>query len=470
LFTDSDHPVSLRVGKQVISWGESAFIQNGISAVQNSADVNKAVQPGVEVKEILRPLGAVFGSISLTDNLTMQAYYQYEWKHIITPAYGSYLNPLPDFLNSDGGEKLLVPTDVLAEFMYLRGNGTLNDESDLTNSHIAVERLADEDASDDGQWGVAFNLFVPEWNDTEFGFYYLNYHRKLPDLIVRNQGGKGLEKTYGGVSNPDWDAGDYFGNPFGGTYVQDCWATGPANCDATFLSIIADGIDVASLNVKYYEDVKLFGFSWNTVIPWTDTAFSGEIAFHHDIPVQTCHAFQCLLERGVIGGNPVIGSGEFVEEPLSTREDVVVTQLFFFHDFNNFTFADDVGLFMEIGWIHAVDLDDGVLNAPFVFDDGTAEAAVGGTGGAGAGDDYANGAIPGGYFDPGPSPVPSAPAGATNPGTGAPHQVTFPFYGMGSQKDRSTVYVGNSAASKDSYGYQMIWVATWYNGLPTVTR
>ena len=30
LGTDSDHPISLRVGKQVISWGESAFIQNGL--------------------------------------------------------------------------------------------------------------------------------------------------------------------------------------------------------------------------------------------------------------------------------------------------------------------------------------------------------------------------------------------------------------------------------------------------------
>jgi hypothetical protein len=119
LFTDTDHPVSLRVGKQVISWGESAFIQNGISAVQNSADVNKAVQPGVEVKEILRPLGAVFGSVSLTDNLTMQAYYQYEWKHIITPAYGAYLNPLPDFLNSDGGEKLLIPGPLMMKICYL---------------------------------------------------------------------------------------------------------------------------------------------------------------------------------------------------------------------------------------------------------------------------------------------------------------------------------------------------------------
>lgn len=59
----SDHPATIRVGRQVINLGESAFIQNGLSSVINSADVSKATLPGTEVKEILRPLGAVFGSI-----------------------------------------------------------------------------------------------------------------------------------------------------------------------------------------------------------------------------------------------------------------------------------------------------------------------------------------------------------------------------------------------------------------------
>jgi hypothetical protein len=252
--------------------------------------------------------------------------------------------------------------------------------------------LADEDASDDGQWGVAFNLFVPEWNDTEFGFYMLNYHRKLPDLVVRNYGGLGIAQTYGGVTpdTPNWTYEDNIATSFasGDAYSNEC-AANPNFGDCNTLAMIAGSIDVASLNVKYFEDVKLYGFSWNTVIPWTDTAFSGEIAFHHDIPVQTLHAFQGLLEDAVIACNYTIGEpglrGERCENQLSTREDVVVTQLFFFHDFNNFTFADDVGLFMEIGWIHAVDLNDGKVITPFSYD---------GTEGGG------------GYFNAGSSPVP----------------------------------------------------------------
>ena len=85
LATQTDHPIKIQLGRQVISWGESAFIQNGISSVQNYADVNKAVMPGVEVKEILRPLGAVYGSVALSDNLTLQAYSQYEWEPYTLP-------------------------------------------------------------------------------------------------------------------------------------------------------------------------------------------------------------------------------------------------------------------------------------------------------------------------------------------------------------------------------------------------
>jgi hypothetical protein len=67
----SEHPMSLRIGRQVISWGESAFIQNGLSAVINPADVSKASLPGTEVKEILRPLGAVYGSVALNQNISV---------------------------------------------------------------------------------------------------------------------------------------------------------------------------------------------------------------------------------------------------------------------------------------------------------------------------------------------------------------------------------------------------------------
>ena len=81
----SDHPATVRLGRQVINWGESAFIQNGLSSVINSADVSKALLPGTEVKEILRPLGALYGSVTLSENISVSGYYQSEWEEIISP-------------------------------------------------------------------------------------------------------------------------------------------------------------------------------------------------------------------------------------------------------------------------------------------------------------------------------------------------------------------------------------------------
>ena len=43
-----------------------------------------------------------------------------------------------------------------------------------------------------GQYGVALRLFAPSMNDTEFGFYFINYHSRLP-LV------NGLTGTVGGA-------------------------------------------------------------------------------------------------------------------------------------------------------------------------------------------------------------------------------------------------------------------------------
>ena len=42
-------PGQIRVGDQVLNWGESTFIQNGISVI-NPFDVSKLRVPGAELK------------------------------------------------------------------------------------------------------------------------------------------------------------------------------------------------------------------------------------------------------------------------------------------------------------------------------------------------------------------------------------------------------------------------------------
>ena len=59
-------PGSVRLGKQVVSWGESTFIQNIINSI-NPVDAAAFRRPGAEIKEGLIPVNRFFISQSLNE-------------------------------------------------------------------------------------------------------------------------------------------------------------------------------------------------------------------------------------------------------------------------------------------------------------------------------------------------------------------------------------------------------------------
>eukprot|EP01031_Cornospumella_fuschlensis_P048323 gene48323-59180_t len=54
-----------------------------------------------------------------------------------------------------------------------------------------VARAGDKDARDSGQFGVAFRYIAEELNSTEFGFYFVNYHAKEPQIAIDLNGYQG---------------------------------------------------------------------------------------------------------------------------------------------------------------------------------------------------------------------------------------------------------------------------------------
>ncbi len=71
-------PVDIRLGRQVLSWGESTFIQGGLNA-SNPIDVSALRRPGATLKEGLLPVGMAYFSVGASENLSIEAFYQYEW-------------------------------------------------------------------------------------------------------------------------------------------------------------------------------------------------------------------------------------------------------------------------------------------------------------------------------------------------------------------------------------------------------
>ncbi|MBI2510546.1 MAG: DUF1302 domain-containing protein [Opitutae bacterium] len=164
--TLGDMPARFAIGKQVLSWGESTFIPNGINSV-NPIDVAKLRTPGSELKEALRPLNMISASLSLTDKLTMDAFYLLDWERTRVDPPGTYFST-NDFV-AKGGSKV-----------YL-GFGAINDGSSLG----AILRGTDNEPGTSGQWGLAFRYLAEKLNNTEFGFYYMNYHSRLPVISAR---------------------------------------------------------------------------------------------------------------------------------------------------------------------------------------------------------------------------------------------------------------------------------------------
>lgn len=159
-------PASLRLGQQVLSWGESTFIPNGINSV-NPIDVAKLRLPGSELKEALLPINMVSGSIGLTSNLTLEAFYLLDWKRTRVDPPGTYFST-NDFVAKGGTH------------VYL-GFGAVADSAPLG----AISRGQDNEPSDSGQYGVNLKWLAEHLNNTEFGVYFMNYHSRLPAISAR---------------------------------------------------------------------------------------------------------------------------------------------------------------------------------------------------------------------------------------------------------------------------------------------
>ena len=157
--------LNLRVGRQMVSWGEGLFIP-GVSGAMSPADGTKANVPGVEVKDVLLPVGQVFAQFDLTNDLSVSAYSQWEWEKTDINGAGSFFS-LSDFLDA-GGERIYTQFG-------------------------PFDRVDDVAARDSGQWGVALNYFAEGLgNGMDLGLYYINYHDKQP-MVSLGGGGYFLE-------------------------------------------------------------------------------------------------------------------------------------------------------------------------------------------------------------------------------------------------------------------------------------
>ncbi len=150
----ADRALSARIGKQVISWGESNIMGGGIAQAQSPEDVNGRVTPGAELKERLLPQEMIWGSYDLSDNWSIEAYYVWNWRPSIFISPGTLFSPF-DYLGPGFNPDLSLPGVTYAGHDY---------------------------ADRGGQWGLATHFVIESLNSAELGLFWVRSHGFIPYL------------------------------------------------------------------------------------------------------------------------------------------------------------------------------------------------------------------------------------------------------------------------------------------------
>jgi Protein of unknown function (DUF1302) len=300
----------LRLGRQVVSWGESTFIQNGINVI-NHFDVAALRVPGSELKEGFLPQEMVNFSLQFNDNLSAQAIYLLDWNATVPEPAGSYFSS-NDFAPT-GGEKVVLGfgsfSDQGVDFRPLGGP--------FITDFQAVKRLDTHKPPNSGQFGINLKYYAPDFNNgTDFGLFFLKYHSRLPLISGQTGTQAGVGNAFGALNSVGAAAqGLAAGLPINAAIATAAqlgvaraaaaggnlslatatgYATIGANTQLARGDVTAQASNIATHEyaetagyyTEYPEDIKLLGLSFNTQLQWGGIALQGEVAYRQDVPLQ----------------------------------------------------------------------------------------------------------------------------------------------------------------------------------------
>ncbi len=303
-FDLQDTNLQVRLGNQVVNWGESVFIQ-GVNQI-NPIDVPAARRPGTELKEILLPVWMAYANWGF-DWGSIEAFYQLEWQNTSIDGCGTYWAVTENNISVDPGRctSATVITSVIGGALpgttsplypqlgsnpYSQANG------------LNVPLVKGKEARDNGQVGIALR-FPVEKLDTEFGLYAERIHSRLP--IISGLAGSLPTELPGGAwvlppgtlsplqtspypvafmsaGLPVWRVPGSGANPLDPN--DDTVLRGPAAAHAALGAKLGVPVTPGRSFWEYPEDLQIFGLSAATnIMSWS---VSAELSYQEDIPVQ----------------------------------------------------------------------------------------------------------------------------------------------------------------------------------------
>jgi hypothetical protein len=278
----------VRLGNQVVNWGESYFASGGINQT-NSLDIQKLLIPGTQLKQALLPAPMLSFAAGLSHGFSTEAYYQFQWNGNRYPPVGTYWSVGNSFgrgavagtgssvngnVNGVDAGTIAGPNSGNAATLSSINTGLLNGQyagppyqsmGFLVNTVLPSEYKP--------QYGIRLN-YKPKSIDVNFGFYYENYTDKSPVLsglangtsqfsYLQNRQLFGVSANFG---LGDWAIGTELSyRPHDAVALSTCFgANGP-------LDLNTNG--VSGINCPQWMDMKKFQYDINGQLSLTQSEY-----------------------------------------------------------------------------------------------------------------------------------------------------------------------------------------------------
>lgn len=167
-----DTALGIRAGQHTIFWGQSLLGTGAITGIAGSMtaiDLSKALSvPGTEAQELFLPSTKISAVFQATDNLTFNAYYEFDHRVNRLPETGSYMSPVE------------VLTENSECFVLAAG---------VNGGPRTCFKVVDNKFKSSGEFGVNLQYTIEAW-DLETSWVYINGS----DRTVA-----GVYGTFGGV-------------------------------------------------------------------------------------------------------------------------------------------------------------------------------------------------------------------------------------------------------------------------------
>jgi hypothetical protein len=304
-FAIGDSDLQLRIGNQVINWGESVFIQ-GVNQI-NPIDVPAARRAGAELKEILLPVWAAYLNWGFNWG-SVEAFYQLKWNNTSVDACGTYFSITSTLIGSDpgscrsitvvGGQLGNLAPGTASPIVPQLGSQPFQQGS----SGTYVPAINGREPDDMGQLGIAIR-FPVDALDTEFGLYAMKIHSRLPVAAsITGTNPNDLEpQVFGFLQAAGLAGNDAYGPYWSSTRLRSLMPGPEVQIEQALAAFGVRNQDGSLVNLEsgkafweYPEDIKIFGISAATnLFGWS---VSAEASYQADVPV-------------MVNGNDLIGAG-----------------------------------------------------------------------------------------------------------------------------------------------------------------